>query len=145
MKQLKLLTAISLIALPAYAMADDHIPSGDAAAGENVFKKCRACHVADEDKKKIGPSLMNIFGRQAGTHPDFRYSNAMVEAGEGGLVWTPEIMFEYLEKPRDYIKGTRMAFPGLRDEQDRADVIAYLQQFSEPMEGEMEGEEAASE
>jgi cytochrome c len=101
----------------------------DAAAGEKVFAKCKACHVADEDKNKIGPSLKGVIGRTAGTHPDFKYSNAMVEAGQGGLVWDEPNLAKYLHDPKAMVKGTKMAFPGLKKDEEIANVIAYLKQF----------------
>ena len=102
----------------------------DAAAGEKVFAKCKACHIADEDKNKIGPSLMGVIGKTAGTHPGFKYSNAMVEAGQGGLVWDEATLTTYLHDPKATVKGTKMAFVGLKKDDEIADVIAYLKQFS---------------
>ena len=105
----------------------------DAAEGEKVFRKCAACHEVGEDAKaKVGPVLNNMFGKPAGSNEEFasKYSKAMKEAGEGGLVWTPETVAQYLEKPRDFIKGNRMAFAGLRKEEERSNVVAYLLQFS---------------
>ncbi|MET0943703.1 MAG: cytochrome c family protein [Mesorhizobium sp.] len=101
----------------------------DAAAGEKVFTKCKACHVADEDKNKIGPSLKGLIGRTAGTHADFKYSPAMVDAGKGGLVWDDAKLTEYLHDPKGMVKGTKMAFPGLKKDDEIANVIAYLKQF----------------
>lgn len=119
----------AMVVLPATALAQE----GDAEAGETVFRKCQACHQVGEDAKdRVGPVLNDIFGAQAGTREGFRYSDAMIEAGEEGLIWTAETLAEFLEKPRDYIKRTKMSFAGLRDEEDRADVIAYLAQFSDP-------------
>ena len=103
---------------------------GDATAGEVVFKKCAVCHVADTDKNKVGPSLNGLFGRKAGTHPDFRYSPAMLAAGEGGLVWDDATLRDYLHDPRKKVKGTKMMFPGLKDDVDIANVVAYLKHFS---------------
>lgn len=102
----------------------------DATAGEAVFKKCAPCHVANEDKNKIGPSLMGVIGRTAGTHPNFSYSKAMVEAGAGGLVWDEANLTTYLHDPKALVKGTKMAFVGLKKDEDIANVIAYLKQFS---------------
>jgi cytochrome c len=103
---------------------------GDVVAGEKVFKKCAACHVVDSDKKKVGPSLKDVIGRTAGTHPDFKYSKVMVEAGEGGLVWDDESLTGYLTNPKTYMKGNKMSFAGLKKEEDLANVIAYLKQFT---------------
>jgi cytochrome c len=100
----------------------------DAAAGEKVFNKCKACHVADEDKNKVGPSLKGVVGRTAGTHPNFKYSTAMVEAGKAGLVWDDAKLTEYLRDPKAMIKGGKMAFPGLKKDDELANVIAYLKQ-----------------
>lgn len=98
--------------------------TGDAAAGETVFAQCRTCHLLEEGKNGVGPSLYNIIGRTAGSIEGFNYSDAN---SSSGVTWTEEVMFEYLEAPREFMPGTRMAFPGLKDAQDRADVIAYLQ------------------
>lgn len=120
------LTTLIVAAGAGAAQAD-----GDAAAGEKVFKKCAACHVVDSDKKKVGPSLQNVIGRTAGTMEGFKYSKSMKEAGEGGLVWSAETISEYLKDPKGYVKGNKMSFAGLKKDDDVANVIAYLQQFSE--------------
>lgn len=105
---------------------------GDAKAGEKVFRKCKACHmVGEKAKKRVGPPLNNIVGAKAGAQEGFRYSKAMKEKGEGGLTWTEETLDSYLKKPRKVVPGTKMAFPGLKKDDDRADVIAYLKTFSE--------------
>jgi cytochrome c len=101
----------------------------DAAAGEKVFAKCKACHVADLDKNKVGPSLLGIFGRTAGTHAGFKYSPAMMDAGKGGLIWDEAKLTEYLREPKAMVKGTKMAFAGLKADADIANLIAYLKQF----------------
>ena len=102
--------------------------AGDVAAGEKVFKKCKACHMVTKERHKSGPHLVNLFGRAAGSAEGFKkYSKAMKGSG---VVWDAETLDAYLEAPKKYIKGTRMAFAGLRKEKDRANVIAYLQTFS---------------
>jgi cytochrome c len=98
---------------------------GDAAHGEQVFNKCKACHVVDEAKNKVGPYLVGIFGRPAGSAEGFKYSNAMKESG---VTWDEQTLTAYLADPRGYIKGNRMAFAGLKDQEDIADLIAYLKQ-----------------
>jgi cytochrome c len=103
---------------------------GDVAAGEKVFKKCLACHVVDSDDKKVGPSLKGLFGRTAGTHADFSYSKAMVEAGAGGLVWDETTVAQYLGDPKGFVKGNKMSFAGLKKPEDIANIIEYLEQFS---------------
>ena len=97
--------------------------SGDADAGKKVFRKCKACHVVDSDKNKVGPSLQGVIGRQIASVEGFKYSKAFMEAD---LVWTPENLAEYLKKPRAYIKGTKMAFGGLKKDADIENVIAYI-------------------
>ena len=106
--------------------------TGDAEAGARVFRKCQACHAVGEDAQdKVGPVLNGIVGRTAGAREDFAYSDAMAEAGADGLVWTPEELGAFLERPRQHLPGTKMAFAGLRKEDERADVIAYLAGFDE--------------
>ncbi|HEY5817469.1 MAG TPA: cytochrome c family protein [Mesorhizobium sp.] len=100
----------------------------DAAAGEKVFAKCKACHTTD-DKNKVGPSLKGLFGRTAGTHAGFKYSQAMTDAGKGGLVWDEAKLKEYLHSPKAMVKGTKMAFAGLKDDADIVNLEAYLKQF----------------
>ena len=102
---------------------------GDANAGALVFKKCAACHVVDKDQNKVGPSLKGVLGRTAGTHPKFKYSSAMIDAGKGGLVWDEATLREYLRSPKAKVKGTKMVFPGLKDDSDISNLIAYLKQY----------------
>lgn len=97
--------------------------TGDAAAGEAAYGQCRVCHMVEEGKNGVGPSLHGIIGREAGSIEGFRYSDANANSG---VTWTPEAMFDFLENPRKFMPGTRMAFPGLKDPQARADLIAYL-------------------
>ena len=111
------------------AMMTGHACAQDAAAGEKVFAKCKTCHVADQDKNKVGPSLKGVMGKQAGVHEGFKYSPAMVEAGKAGLVWDDAKLSEYLKNPKGLVKGTKMAFPGLKKDDEIANVIAYLKQF----------------
>ncbi len=103
---------------------------GDAAAGAIVFKKCAICHAADTDTNKVGPSLHGVIGRVAGTHPDFKYSTAMVDAGAGGLVWDEATLRDYLHNPKAKLKGTKMVFAGLKDDTDISNLLAYLKQYS---------------
>ncbi len=104
----------------------------DAENGEQVFRKCRACHqVGDGAKNTVGPQLNDIVGRVAGGVDGFNYSKANRKAAEEGLVWTEENLMAYLENPRKFMPGTKMAFAGLRDEQERKDVIAFLKKFSQ--------------
>ena len=103
------------------------VPAGDAAKGKRVFVKCLSCHSVKAGQNKVGPSLNGIVGRDAGSVDGFKYSDANKNSG---ITWTEATLFEYLEDPRAYIPGTKMIFPGLPKEQDRADVIAYLKEQS---------------
>ena len=97
--------------------------TGDAGAGRIVFAQCRSCHTTEAGVNKTGPSLAGLVGREAGSISDYKYSPA--NAGSA-LIWTEEQLYVYLENPRGAIPGTKMVFPGLRNAQRRADVIAYL-------------------
>ncbi|MDQ0322061.1 cytochrome c [Pararhizobium capsulatum DSM 1112] len=122
-----LLIGASVIALsPFHARAEE----GDATAGATIFKKCAICHIVDTDKNKVGPSLNGLFGRKAGTHPDFAYSAGMKAAGDGGLIWDETTLRDYLHNPKVKVKGTKMAFVGLKDDHDITDLMAYLKQYS---------------
>ncbi len=102
---------------------------GDIAHGEKVFKKCSACHSINKGgENKIGPALYNVLGRQVGGVTEYKYSSALIEYGK---TWSFEEMNGFLRKPASYIKGTKMAFAGLRKEKDRASVILYLNQNSD--------------
>ena len=102
---------------------------GDLTVGEKVFKKCAACHsIVKGGKNNIGPALYNVVGRQTGVVNDYKYSKALSSYGKQ---WTFEELNGYLIKPAKWIKGTKMAFAGLRKEKDRASVILYLNQNSD--------------
>lgn len=107
--------------VPQIAFAD---LTGDATKGELVFGQCQTCHSLEEGATGIGPSLHGLFGREAGSVEGYNYSAANADAN---FTWSGEVMFNYIESPREYLPGTRMAFPGLRDAQDRADLIAFLE------------------
>jgi cytochrome c len=119
-KTAKITAALCIIA--SSALGGSH-SAGDAAKGEKVFKKCKACHAIEEGKNKTGPSLYGVVGREAGLVEGYKYSKAM--AGSG-LVWDAETLDGFLTKPKSYLKGTKMSFAGLKKEDDRANVIAYL-------------------
>ena len=105
------------------------IAMGDIANGEKVFKKCAACHsIVKGGKNNIGPALYNVVGRDVGAVGDYKYSKALAAYGKA---WTFEELNGYLVKPAKWIKGTKMAFAGLRKEKDRASVILYLNQNSD--------------
>lgn len=123
------MAAIALLANSAVVMAQE---AGDPEAGEKFFRRCQACHMVGEDaQSRVGPPLNDLIGRQAGSFEGFNYSSAMTEAGENGLVWNAETISAYLESPREYIPGNKMAFPGVRNAEDRQNVIAYLATFDD--------------
>jgi cytochrome c len=129
---------MAFVQLPLVAAAQD------AAKGEIAFKQCMACHrVGPDAKNLVGPALNDIIGRQAGTYPGFSYSPINKAAGEAGLVWSEQNIFEYLLNPQEFLKNfltatgkaelaksvTRMPF-NVKSEDQRKDIIAYLKTFS---------------
>jgi cytochrome c len=98
----------------------------DAAAGKDVFKKCAACHVATEAKNRVGPHLVGIVGRAAGSVDGFKYSEALAAKGAEGLIWDEAAITAYMKDPKGFIPKNRMAFAGLKDDGDIANLIAYL-------------------
>ncbi len=102
---------------------------GDVTSGEKIFKKCAACHsIVKDGKNKIGPALYNVVGRQVGGVSDYKYSKALAGYEKS---WTFEELNGFLLKPAKWIKGTKMAYAGLRKEEDRASIIKYLNQNSD--------------
>jgi cytochrome c len=101
----------------------------DLTKGKVLFLQCRACHslVPEIEPGKIGPTLYGVLGRTAGTAPGFVYSEAVAQSG---IVWTPEQIDHWLERPSDFLPGNKMVFVGIGDPQDRANIIAYIQQES---------------
>jgi cytochrome c len=113
----------SLLLLGATGLAN----AQNAAAGEKAFVVCRACHqIGPGAKDAVGPVLNGIVGRTAGTYPGYTYSDANKNSG---IVWTPEELDKYLTSPQALVPHTKMIFPGVKDEQKRKDLIAFLEQF----------------
>ena len=106
---------------------------GDAAAGKRVFNQCMACHTINEGgPNRVGPNLHGVIGRKAATKEGFKYSSAMQKKGEENWVWSEENLHPYLRNPREVVPGTQMAFPGLRNDTQLNDVIAYIKSESTP-------------
>jgi cytochrome c len=114
------LVATTLIAaMPAWA-------DGDAVKGEKVFKKCMACHSATDKTNKVGPYLTGVVGRPIASAENYSYSDAMKEYAAVAKVWDEANLGVYLENPKAVVAKTKMAFAGLKKEEDRTDIIAYL-------------------
>lgn len=129
--------ALVVAAVLSLALTGGPAAAGDAAAGEKVFKKCKACHSLQEGKNKVGPSLFGVVDRAAGTVAKYRYSSSVKAAAEKGLVWTAENIIAYLENPKAFLKAylgekrvkNKMLFK-LKSLPQRQDVVAYLEQVA---------------
>lgn len=124
------IASASMVALPTTVAADPTDTSisagGDVTKGKRLYNRCKACHnLTATDRQRIGPNLDNLFGRQAGSKEGFRYSKALQEVD---FVWTEKNLNEWLAQPRTFLPGNKMAFAGLRKEQDRKDLMAYLRE-----------------
>ncbi|GAB5470126.1 MAG: hypothetical protein Kilf2KO_31560 [Rhodospirillales bacterium] len=103
------------------------IAAADVDKGKRIARQCTACHSFEEGgPTKVGPNLYGVIGATAGEGRNFNFSKAMEEKGKAGYTWTYQHLYDYLENPRKTVPGTKMAYPGLRKSQDRADVIAYM-------------------
>jgi cytochrome c len=121
--------ALIVLLLPTVAFSQEF---GDAERGESVFAKCKSCHqIGQGAKDRVGPHLNGIFGRRAGEHEGFNYSPDMRMMGGDGLTWELKTLDAYLENPKALVSRTRMNFRGLKEAQDRADILAYLRLFSD--------------
>ena len=102
------------------------LAEGDAAKGEKVFNKCKACHVADAETNRVGPHLKGMIGRNVASVEGFKYSEGMLEFAKTNPVWEEALFLQYIENPKAMIPKTKMVFPGLKKEDERADLLAYL-------------------
>jgi len=116
-----LLVALVLSVLAPSAWAD-----GDAAQGEQIFKKCGACHTVSDKANRVGPSLLGVVGRKVASVADYTYSDSMKDYGATGAVWDEKTLDIYLTDPKAIVAKTKMAFPGLKDQADRDNLIAFL-------------------
>lgn len=122
---MKLIAGSLLSAVLAVTVSMSSATAADAAKGAKVFRKCKACHSMEAGKRMIGPSLNGVFGRKAGGTEGFRYSKNMAALD---VVWDDTSMAEFLKAPRKYVKGTKMAFAGLRKPADIENLLAYLKE-----------------
>lgn len=106
------------------ALGASALTPGDPVRGQGIYDRCLACHAIDRDR--TGPRHAGLLGRRAGAVPNFPYSNAMKKAGANGLIWTEDTLDKFLENPTRFVPGTRMGYAGIKDAQERADLIAYL-------------------
>ncbi|MDB5412365.1 MAG: cytochrome c family protein [Rubritepida sp.] len=122
-----LMVVAALLALAPFGRAS----AQDADAGQRVFNQCRACHTINQSGRSgVGPNLYGIWGRPAGSIEGFRYSAPMREKATAGLVWNEETLAAYITDPKAVVPGGSMSYPGLRNEQQRNDLLAYLQRAS---------------
>lgn len=124
----RIIVGISLLSGLAFtypAFADS-----DADKGKKVFAKCTACHSLEEPKNRVGPHLVDILGRKTATVENFKYSPAMIKAGEDGMVWDEATLTSYLAAPRQFIPGNKMIFVGLKKQEDISNLIAYIRSKS---------------
>lgn len=121
-----MLRRVAFIAALLAVTASPVMAEGDAEKGKKVFRKCKACHVVDKEKNRVGPHLVGIFGRPAASVEKFKYSKAMKAKAAEGLVWDEASLAEFLAAPKKYLKGTKMAFVGLKKQDDIDNVIAYI-------------------
>ncbi len=119
---------VRLIAIAAlFAATTSTASAQDAAAGEKSFNKCRACHqVGETAKNTVGPVMNGLFGRKSGTIEGYNYSDANKNSG---ITWDEKVFAEYIMDPKGKIPGTKMAFPGIKNEQEINDLTAFLKQY----------------
>jgi cytochrome c len=118
------MTRLALAALAAFCVLATAAQAGDAVKGKTVFQRCAICHRVDKGGGNgLGPNLFGVFGRKAGTAAGFSYSAAMKSSG---LTWSADKLSAYIEHPAKVVPGNRMAFAGLPNPEQRADVVAYL-------------------
>lgn len=124
MRAIQFLVLAGVLSFPALGLAD-----GDPEKGEKVFRKCQSCHeVGPEARDKSGPALNGILGAAAGRSANFKYSSTLLDAASKGLIWDENSLAAFLKKPREFLKGTKMSFSGLRKDADVDNLIAFLKQ-----------------
>lgn len=134
---MKLVSSLGVAAVLGLLAAPAAAQEGDPAAGQRVFNQCRACHIVDANRpsRPTGPNLYGVIGREIASREDYAqrpgYSDAFKAKKEEGFTWSKEELRNYLADPRGYIPGNRMAFNGLRSEEQINDVIAYIEAESQ--------------
>ena len=123
----RLLAAVSALAVSALMASTAQAATGNPAHGAQIYQRCQLCHSIDHDL--VGPRHLGLFGRKAGSIAGYPYSAAMKNSG---ITWSEDALNQFLSGPQAFVPGTRMTFTGLPDEQDRADVIAYLKEATKP-------------
>jgi cytochrome c len=120
---MKMQWTVALFGL-ALALDGQHaLAQGDVEAGKKVFNKCKSCHEVETPKNKVGPHLVGILGRKAGSVADFKYSDGMANSG---IVWNEQTITAYLKDPKDYVKGNKMTFVGIKSDEEITNLLAYL-------------------
>jgi cytochrome c len=119
------LVVVALLFSGTSVWAADALP-GDPQRGEAIYGRCLACHAIE--RNRTGPRHEGLLGRRVGSVPGFDYSPAMRKAGAGGMVWDEAKLDRFLENPLRFLPGTRMGYAGIKNPQERADLIAFLKQ-----------------
>jgi cytochrome c len=123
----RFIAAAGVLAISTLVASVAQAATGDPAQGAQIYQRCQLCHSIEHDL--VGPRHLGLFGRQAGSIAGFPYSTAMRNSG---ITWSETTLNQFLSGPQAYVPGTRMTFTGLPNEQDRADVIAYLKEATKP-------------
>jgi cytochrome c len=124
--EIKVMKLLTFTLLGLGLMAGTALADGDVVKGEQIFKKCMACHSVTDKTNKVGPYLVGVVGRKVASIEGFNYSDSMKEYAATGAVWDEATLNTYLENPKAVVTKTKMAFAGLKKEDERADLIAFL-------------------
>lgn len=116
-------SCLKVAIIPALMFLSGTAAAQDAEAGKKVFNQCQACHVANQPTNRVGPHLVGLFGRQAGAVDGYKYSDALKKSG---VTWDEETLVKYLKDPKGFIPGNKMAFAGVRKDEDLKNLVAYL-------------------